>query len=90
MRHLPKYKALKAIYDTRGRIFSAVFIKKDGSIRKMVARTGVTKYIKGGEHTVKAKNNLLTVYDMAKGGYRTINLNTLLRLKANGEQYEVI
>jgi len=30
------------------------------------------------------------VYDMAKGGYRMINLKTLLTLKACGEVYEVV
>ena len=90
MRQLSRYKALKVIDETRGRIFSATFIKKDGSTRRMVARIGVSKHLKGGTNGASAKNNLVTVYDMAKGGYRMINLKTLLTLKANGELYEVV
>lgn len=90
MKLLPQCKALKAIHETQGRIFAAHFIKKDGTLRKMVARIGVTKHVKGGTNGTSAKNNLVTVYDMAKGGYRTINLRTLLTLKVGGEIYEVI
>ena len=90
MKQLSRYKALKMIHDTHGRIFSAQFIKKDGSTRKMIARIGVSKNLKGGTNGASAKNNLVTVYDMAKGGYRMINLKTLLTLKASGETYEVV
>lgn len=90
MQQLSRYKALKVIHDTHGRIFSAEFVKKDGSPRKMVARIGVTKNLKGGSNGASAKNNLVTVWDMAKGGYRMINLKTLLSLKACGEIYEVV
>ena len=90
MKQLSRYKALKVIHDTHGRIFSAQFIKKDGSTRKMIARIGVSKNLKGGTNRASAKNNLVTVYDMIKGGYRMINLQTLLTLKASGELYEVV
>jgi hypothetical protein len=90
MRPLSRYKALKVIHDTNGQIFSATFIKKDGSIRNMIARIGVRKNLKGGTNGASAKNYLVTVYDMAKGGYRMINLKTLLTLKAGGELYEVV
>lgn len=56
----------------------------------MVARIGVSKNLKGGTNGASAKNNLVTVYDMAKGGYRMINLKTLLTLKACGEIYKVV
>jgi hypothetical protein len=90
MQQISRYKVLKVIHDTHGRIFSVEFIKKDGSPRKMVARIGVTKNQKGGINGASAKNNLVTVWDMAKGGYRMINLKTLLTLKASGELYEVV
>ncbi|MCF6207199.1 MAG: SH3 beta-barrel fold-containing protein [Sulfurovum sp.] len=90
MKQLPRYKALKIIHDTHGRIFSAKFIKKDGTARTMVARIGVSKHLKGGTNGASAKNNLVTVYDMKKGGYRMINIKTLLTLKVGGELYEVV
>ena len=57
MRQLSRYKALKAIHDTGGRIFAATFIKKDGSTRHMVARIGVTKNQKGGSNGASAKRH---------------------------------
>jgi hypothetical protein len=90
MKQLSRYKALKVIHDTNGKIFAARFIKKDGTTRDMIARIGVTRNQKGGTNRAVAKNNLVTVYDMAKGGYRMINLKTLLTLKACGETYRVI
>jgi len=90
MKQLSRYKALKVIHETGGKIFAVQFIKKDGSTRKMVARIGVSKNLQGGTNGASAKNNLVTVYDMAKGGYRMINLKTLLTLKASGESYQVI
>ena len=90
MKQLSRYKALKVIHDTQGKIFAAQFIKKDGSTRKMVARIGVSKNLQGGQNGAKAKNNLVTVYDMSKGGYRMINLKTLLTLKASGSEYTII
>ena len=35
------------IKGTRGKIFSATFIKKDGTLRKMTARLGVRKGVTG-------------------------------------------
>lgn len=90
MQQISRYKVLKVIDDTNGKIFAVQFIKKDGTLRMMLARTGVSKNLKGGKNGASAKNNLVTVYDMAKGGYRMINLKTLLTLKASGETYEVV
>lgn len=65
-------------------IFSATFTKKDGSIRKMLCRLGVTKHLKGGAKKYDY-NDLLTVFSLDKKQYRTINLNTLEQIKAKGQ-----
>ncbi len=90
MRTVSRYKVDEVIKSTHGKIFSCEFIKKDGSLRKMVARLGVQKNLKGGKNGVSEKNSLITVYDMIAGGYRMINLATLQALKISGTQYEVI
>jgi WYL_2, Sm-like SH3 beta-barrel fold len=87
---LSKYKADEVIQSTHGKIFSCEFIKKDGSLRKMIARVGVHKNLKGGKNGASGKNSLVTVWDMVAGGYRMINLSTITALKANGTAYEVI
>jgi hypothetical protein len=85
-----RYKVDEVIRSTHGKIFSCEFVKKDGSLRKMVARLGVAKNLKGGRNGASAKNALITVYDMVAGGYRMINLSTLTALKVAGVTYKVV
>lgn len=85
-----RFKTDEIIKSTNGKIFSCEFIKKDGSLRKMVARLGVAKNLKGGKNGESEKNSLITVYDMVANAYRMINLETLTALKVAGVSYEVI
>ncbi len=72
------------------KIFSVEFTKKDGSLRKMVCRLGVKKYLKGGELGYDAEAlNYLTVFDLQSEEYRTINVNTLKSITFEGIKYEV-
>ena len=72
------------------KIFSAKFVKKNGEIRDMHCRLGVTKHLKGGEKSYDSdKLNHLTVFDLSKKSYRTINLNTLISLKVDGKVLEL-
>ncbi|ADG92294.1 conserved hypothetical protein [Arcobacter nitrofigilis DSM 7299] len=87
---LSKYKADELINKTRGKIFSCSFIKKDGTIRNIVARLGVHKNLKGGKNGENKTNSLITVFDMLNGGYRMINLETLINLKVRGVYYQIV
>ena len=72
------------------KIFSATFTKKDGTTRKMLCKLGVKKHLKGGVKTYDTESlNYLTVYSLDSRGYRTLNLNTLKEIKANGEVYSL-
>jgi len=75
-----------------GKIFHVEFYKKDGTLRKMNARLGVKKGVKGVG--VNYKNPFIqpyiNVYDMQKNAWRKINLDTIVRLKIKGVEYEVI
>jgi len=80
-------KILKA---TEGKIFSVVFIKKDGSKRKMQCRLGVKKHLRGGERAYVPEDfGLLGVFDMEKKGYRMVNLETLMSFTVDGMKYLV-
>lgn len=69
---------LEAIRATKGKIFTARFIKKDGSVRVMNARTGVRKGVKGiGLKFSPENKGLATVFDVSKKEHRFINLRTL-------------
>lgn len=76
------------IYKQNGRFFSAWFIKKNGKVRYMNCRTGVAKHLKGKKRLYDY-DNLICVYDVQAKGYRTINLDTLFRLKAGGSYINI-
>jgi hypothetical protein len=72
----------------KSNIFSVVFTKKDGSERKMVARFGVTKHLKGGSLKYSPEDfNYAIVFDMQKHEYRTINVNTIKSFTYEGNTY---
>ena len=68
------------ILASNGKFVTVTFLKKDGTIRKMNCRMGVTKHLKGGESTLDA-DQYVTVFDMAKGAYRAINRDTIIDIK---------
>lgn len=68
-------------------IFSVVFTKKDGSIRNMTCRLGVTKYLRGGRSTTAHISNILTVEEIGKERYRNINTDNIISMKIRGKIY---
>jgi hypothetical protein len=71
--------ALKLL-NTNGKIVSVTFTKKDGSIRIMNCRLGVTKHLKGGASTLDPEK-YITVYDLQSKGYRAIAKDQILAIK---------
>ena len=81
-------RVLAPISKTGGRVFAVTFVKKDGTVRQMQARLGVKSYLKGGFLGYDAKSlGLLTVFDMAKASYRSVNLLTTTRVVVDGQEY---
>ena len=97
MKTIDKTTAKQYIYKTNGKIFSAVFRKKDGEKRKIVCKLGVKKYVKGIGLKYKPEElGYIKVYDMIyarledpKRAYRLINGDTLEQLKVKGINYNV-
>ena len=90
MKNIDRSTAKQYIYKTNGKIFSAVFTKKNGEKRSMVCRQGVAKYVKGvGLKFKPEERNLIGVFDMHKKAYRFINTNTLEQIKVRGIKYKV-
>ena len=80
-------QTLETIQKAENTIFSVKFLKKDGSVRKMVARLNVKKGVNGkGMAYNPIEKGLLPVFDMEKQGFRMINLKTILDLKIKGEE----
>ena len=85
---IDKDTAREYIYKTNGKIFSAIFTKKDGEKRKIVCRRGVHKYVKGiGLKFKPEKHDLIGVFDMQKKAYRFINTNTLEQITIQGKTH---
>ena len=71
---------VEKILNSKGKIFTVTFTKKDGTTRVMNCRLGVTKHLKGGESTLNP-SEYITVYDMQNKGYRAINRQTIIDVK---------
>lgn len=79
--------AVKTLIDN-GKIFSVTFRKKNGELKTMRARMGVKSHLKGGELTYSpASRNNIIVFSMDDNGYRTVNVDRIIRLKANGIEF---
>ena len=90
MKTINKDTAKQYIYKAKGKIFSAVFTKKDGQKRTMVCRQGVAKYVKGvGLKFKPEERDLIGVFDMHKKAYRFISVKTLEQIKVKGITYQV-
>lgn len=74
-----------------GAIFTVSFVKKNGEVRDMNCRKGVTSHLtpnpKREKHAMPS--NMITVFDMQNGAYRHINTDTTLKIKAEKQVFEV-
>ena len=90
MKTIDRDTAKQYIYKTNGKIFSAVFTKKNGEKRSMVCRRSVAKYVKGvGLKFKPEEKDLIGVFDMHKVAYRFINIETLEQIKVGGVNYKI-
>ena len=72
--------AIEKILNSNGKIFTVEFIKKDGSLRTLNGRLGVTKHLKGGTSTLNP-DKFITVFDLKTKAYRAVNKFTILLVK---------
>ena len=86
---LPDVSEIKAmVKSSKGKFFSAEFIKSDGSKRKIVARVGCHIGVKG-TYNRKQKEHLIAVYEPKVKGWRTVNLETLQHFKCGNFEFDV-
>src|SRR5438445_12360288 len=85
-------QAADLIRGSGGAFFGVTFTKRTtGEVRNMQCRLGVKSYLRGGEPAYNfADHNLISVYDMAKAGYRSVPVDSISQLHLNGQQYEVV
>ena len=90
MKKIKRRETINLLKDNENLIFSVVFLKKNGELRRMTCMLGVKKHLKGGtlSYNPGERNNLI-VFDMQKEDYRTINLDTLMSISMKGVEYNV-
>jgi hypothetical protein len=72
-----------------GKFFAATFRKADGSMRRMLCRGGVKRYLKGGVNPHNAHPENVVVWDVQAKGYRTIPTTRLQSITFKGNTYHV-
>ena len=86
---MKKVKTIRDIINqSGGHICSVIFVKMDGTVRKMNFRRKVSKGVngKGLKYNPSSVGNMV-VYDMGADGFRTIKLDNVQSLKVNGKSY---
>ena len=90
MLHVSLEELQDIVINSDGKLFSASFIKKDGSQRDILCRLGVKSYIKGTgkpSYALKKDNPYQLVFDFQKRAYRVINMETLFKIKFQNKTY---
>jgi len=75
------------ILQSAGRFVTVVFEKKDGTLRTLTGRLGVTKHLKGGTSTLNP-DAYITLYDVVNKGYRAVNRDTIRSVTINHHTYD--
>ena len=87
MNKLSNKELRELVENTKGRIMKVRFIKKDNTERTMICRLGVRKGLVGvGKNW--SYEHIVTVSDMVKHQYRSIDLNRLKSLRCGKIEYK--
>lgn len=76
--------------ETKGKLFSVSFIKKDGSERKLVVRNRIKNFFHGGKNTTSHMPNYLNLFDMKDITFKKVNLDTIFEFVFNHKKYKII
>ncbi len=91
--HMSLEEKRKLLDSAKGQYFSVTFVKANGEIREMTCKKWERRFLRGepgeNKNNCAHKPNLYTVAEQAVEGYRTINLETLKKVKINKRTYEI-
>jgi hypothetical protein len=91
MKFLINKSEIRDLIPKDGKIFTVIFLKQDGTIRKLTGRKGVKKYATGdGLRFNPDERGLFVMFEMRTKSYRLINFNGMQRMKINKVEYEII
>jgi hypothetical protein len=83
-------KAKQLIEDSKGKFFTAHFIKRSNNKERILNARTQKRYTPKSNRKQPyepSKYNLLTVYDMQKRNFRMLNIDTLFKLNINKTKY---
>jgi hypothetical protein len=89
---MKRNKVEEILDDSQGKIVGVTFIKKDGSERTLVGRI-LKRYTPSpagdplGGKAARRGRGLFTIWDMHKGAFRMINMDTVIGIRAGGKTY---
>lgn len=69
---------------SKGTIFGAQYLKKNGEVTQINGRFGVAKFVKG---TGKSNPNVLTVWDNNRKRYTAMIPDRIVSIKTGGVEY---
>ena len=81
-----KENLLKAIRTTNSRLFTVTFVKSNGEVRTMFAKTRVKRFLSKKPNKRKVSNvneNLIHVFDVEKKAYRSFKLDSVIEFRCN-------
>ena len=74
---------------TNGLFFSITFVKKNGEERTMTVKDGVEKHLVHpngvGSNNQEHCYNLITLFDVQDGRYKSVNLDTVTSIKCGSK-----
>lgn len=94
-----RYERIRQLVESSGsRFMSITFIKKNGECRVMQIQPAAGKFrVKGADASPSAQQaaktraerypNLLNVWDVGKGAFRSVNMDTVTEVHCNGETF---
>lgn len=82
---------LRSLIERQNGLFVSVdFKKRDGESRTLTGRLGVRSYLKGGQNNGMSDSRpYLTMFDIQLRQYRTVSLDTVQAIRAEGKTFEV-
>lgn len=75
-----KHIIKEAIKAKAGKFFSVKFQKKDGTLRTMLCRTGVKKYLNPNAKKVRQSTEVQKVFDVHKRQYRSFRFDSVRKI----------
>lgn len=80
------------ILKSNAKLMTVVFVKADGSMRTMYAKTGVKKFLSKNPNkrkVAKKDNNTIRVYDCESKAYRSFKLDSVVELSYRNNIWKV-